>query len=58
MDHLTIWLITGLAAGWLARSVMMGHREYGALGDLVTGCLGAVIGGWLTRKAGVLAPDN
>ncbi len=58
MDHLTIWLGTGLAAGWLARSVMAGHREYGVLGDLTTGCAGAVIGGWVVRKAGVLAPDN
>ena len=58
MDHLLIWLGIGLAAGWITRSIMTAHREYGVLGDLVTGCLGAVVGGWLTRKAGVLAPDN
>lgn len=58
MHHLTIWLAIGLGAGWLARSAMRSHREYGVLGDLTTGCLGAVIGGWMMRQLDVLAPDN
>ncbi len=58
MTHLIIWLATGLVVGWLARIVMQSHRDYGAFGDLLTGCLGAVLGGWMTRRFGVLAPDN
>ena len=58
MTHLIIWLATGLVVGWLARILMQSHRDYGAFGDLITGCLGAVLGGWMTRKFGVLTPDN
>ena len=58
MTNLIIWLATGLVVGWLARILMQSHRDYGAFGDLITGCLGAVLGGWMTRKFGVLTPDN
>ncbi len=58
MHHLTIWLAIGLSAGWITRLAVQGTPQYGILGDLTTGCLGAVIGGWLMRKTGVLAPDN
>lgn len=58
MQHLTIWLAIGLGAGWVARSALRSHREYGVVGDLTTGCLGAVIGGWMMRKFDVLTPDN
>ena len=58
MLHLTIWLAIGLGAGWFARWVLAGGREYGLIGDLTTGCLGAVVGGWLMRKFQVIAPDN
>ena len=58
MTHLIIWLATGLVVGWLARIAMQSHRDYGAFGDLLTGCLGAVLGGWITRRFGVLTPDN
>ena len=58
MLDLTIWLAIGLGAGWFARWVLAGGREYGLIGDLTTGCLGAVVGGWLMRKFQVIAPDN
>ncbi len=58
MYHLTIWLAIGLSAGWITRRAVRGDPQYGILGDLTTGCLGAVVGGWLMRKTGVLAPDN
>ena len=58
MNHVLIWLATGMGVGWLARNALGSHREYGLLGDLTTGCLGAVVGGWLMRESHVFAPDN
>jgi uncharacterized membrane protein YeaQ/YmgE (transglycosylase-associated protein family) len=40
------WLVVGLIAGWLAGKVMSG-AGYGFIGDIVTGLIGAVIGGFL-----------
>ncbi|MGE0815396.1 MAG: DUF1003 domain-containing protein [Vicinamibacterales bacterium] len=57
MLQLITWTVTGLAAGWLARTAMRSRREFGLLGDLITGWLGGVVGGWLFRKLGVVAPD-
>jgi uncharacterized membrane protein/uncharacterized membrane protein YeaQ/YmgE (transglycosylase-associated protein family) len=58
VQQLLTWTATGLGAGWLARTLMRSHRNFGLVGDLVTGWLGALSGGWLLRHAGVLAPDN
>jgi uncharacterized membrane protein/uncharacterized membrane protein YeaQ/YmgE (transglycosylase-associated protein family) len=52
------WTVTGLAAGWFVLTVMRSRREFGVLGDLVMGCLGAVVGGWLFRTVGIVAPDH
>jgi uncharacterized membrane protein YeaQ/YmgE (transglycosylase-associated protein family) len=40
------WLVVGLIAGWLAGKVMTG-AGYGLIGDIVTGLIGALIGGFL-----------
>lgn len=53
-----IWILTGLLAGWVARLAMRSQRDYGLLGDLTTGCLGAVIGGWLLRRLHVWTPED
>ena len=37
---------------------MKGRRDFGVIGDLITGVLGAVIGGWLVRRLDVVTPDN
>lgn len=49
---LIIWLLIGLAAGYLAGHVMKGRRPYGLVGDLVLGLLGAVVGGFLLGLVG------
>lgn len=54
----TVWILTGLFAGWIARIAMRSHRDYGALGDLTTGCLGAVVGGWLLHRLHVWTPAD
>ena len=58
MRHLIIWTAAGLAAGVLARLVTRSSRDFGLAGDLVTGWLGALLGGWIFRRIGFLAPDN
>jgi uncharacterized membrane protein YeaQ/YmgE (transglycosylase-associated protein family) len=40
------WLVVGLVAGWLAGQFMKGGG-YGALGDIIVGLIGAVIGGFI-----------
>jgi uncharacterized membrane protein/uncharacterized membrane protein YeaQ/YmgE (transglycosylase-associated protein family) len=56
--QLLTWTATGLAAGWFVLTVMRSRREFGVLGDLVMGCLGAIVGGWLFRRLGIVAPDH
>ena len=58
MRQLLTWTVTGLAAGWFVLTVMRSRREFGVLGDLVMGCLGAIVGGWLFRRLGIVAPDH
>ncbi|MGE5224043.1 MAG: GlsB/YeaQ/YmgE family stress response membrane protein [Omnitrophica WOR_2 bacterium] len=43
---LLAWIVIGLIAGWLAGLVMKGSG-YGALGDILLGIIGAVIGGFI-----------
>lgn len=48
-----LWfLLIGLAAGWLAGQFMKGSG-YGALGDIIVGVIGALLGGFLFRTLGV-----
>ncbi|MEO1038957.1 MAG: GlsB/YeaQ/YmgE family stress response membrane protein [Pseudomonadota bacterium] len=49
---LIIWLLIGLAAGYLAGVVMKGQRPFGLIGDLILGLLGAVVGGFLLGLLG------
>jgi uncharacterized membrane protein/uncharacterized membrane protein YeaQ/YmgE (transglycosylase-associated protein family) len=58
MLELIIWTATGLGVGWLVRTAMRSRRDFGLLGDLTTGWLGGVVGGWLFRRLGVVAPDD
>ncbi len=50
-----LWfLLIGLAAGWLAGRIMKAGG-YGLMGDLVVGVIGALLGGFLFRLAGLAA---
>jgi uncharacterized membrane protein/uncharacterized membrane protein YeaQ/YmgE (transglycosylase-associated protein family) len=57
-ENVAVWIVTGLFAGWIARFAMRSRRDYGVVGDLVTGWLGAVLGGWLLRQLNVWTPPN
>jgi uncharacterized membrane protein YeaQ/YmgE (transglycosylase-associated protein family) len=43
------WIIVGLIAGFLARAVLPSEQQRagGCVGDLVSGIIGALVGGWL-----------
>ena len=58
MEQAITWVVTGLIVGWLVRTAMKSQRDYGLIGDLVTGSLGAVVGGWLVRQLDIVTPNN
>jgi uncharacterized membrane protein YeaQ/YmgE (transglycosylase-associated protein family) len=47
------WLLIGLIAGWLAGKISRG-QGFGCITDIVLGLVGAVLGGWLFVKLGIL----
>ena len=50
-----VWFILiGLAAGWVAGQLMKGGG-FGAVGDIIVGVIGALLGGFLFRTLGVSA---
>ena len=49
---LILFLLIGLAAGWLAGQVMRGGG-FGVVGDLIVGVIGSFIGGWLFGHLGI-----
>ena len=58
MEQAITWVVTGLIVGWLVRTAMKSERDFGLIGDLVTGSLGAVVGGWLVRQLDIVTPNN
>jgi uncharacterized membrane protein/uncharacterized membrane protein YeaQ/YmgE (transglycosylase-associated protein family) len=57
MEAVATWIATGLIVGWLVRTAMK-SRGFGLMGDLTTGSLGALVGGWLLRSLHIVAPNN
>ncbi len=51
-QSLILFLVIGLAAGWLAGLIMKGGG-FGLVGDLVVGVIGALLGGWLFSLLGI-----
>jgi uncharacterized membrane protein YeaQ/YmgE (transglycosylase-associated protein family) len=50
------WLLVGLAAGWLASTVMRSKR--GILGNLFLGIVGSLVGGFLFSLIGLGGSTN
>lgn len=46
------WIVVGIIAGFLGRSVVPGEGPGGLVGDLVIGVVGALIGGWVFNSFG------
>ena len=53
VQSLLIFLLTGLVAGWIASLVLGGG---GLLRNLVVGVIGALVGGYVLKFAGVTLP--
>jgi uncharacterized membrane protein YeaQ/YmgE (transglycosylase-associated protein family) len=47
------WIVIGLIAGWLAGKISRGEG-YGCITDIVLGLVGALIGGWIFVRLGIL----
>jgi uncharacterized membrane protein YeaQ/YmgE (transglycosylase-associated protein family) len=48
-----VWfMLIGIAAGWLSGQ-LMGGGDHGVVADLVVGVIGALLGGFLFRAAGI-----
>ncbi|MDO4239952.1 GlsB/YeaQ/YmgE family stress response membrane protein [Micrococcus sp.] len=41
------WIVLGLIAGAIARAILPGRQGSGWLGALLTGVVGALLGGWI-----------
>jgi uncharacterized membrane protein YeaQ/YmgE (transglycosylase-associated protein family) len=48
------WIIIGLLAGWIAGHITRG-RGFGCVVDVILGLIGAVVGGWIFTKLGIVA---
>ena len=57
LEFLT-WLLTGVLVGYIVRIAMRTRRDFGLIGDLITGSLGAIIGGWIFRQVGAVEPGG
>jgi uncharacterized membrane protein YeaQ/YmgE (transglycosylase-associated protein family) len=47
------WIVIGFIAGALSGLVVGGRTARGCLPNIVIGILGAFVGGWLARQAGL-----
>lgn len=46
------WIVVGIIAGFLAKTVLPGEGPGGIIGDLVIGVVGAMLGGWIMNSFG------
>jgi uncharacterized membrane protein YeaQ/YmgE (transglycosylase-associated protein family) len=51
-ESLSIIILVGIVAGWLAGQVIQG-TGFGLVGDLIVGLLGAFIGDWLLPQLNI-----
>lgn len=48
------WIVVGLLAGWIAGKITRG-RGFGCIVNILLGLIGAVIGGWIFTRLGIVA---
>jgi uncharacterized membrane protein YeaQ/YmgE (transglycosylase-associated protein family) len=47
------WVVIGLVAGWVAGHLTRG-RGFGCIVDIILGLVGAVLGGWIFTRLGIV----
>ncbi len=47
-----LWIVLGFVAGWLASMFMGTNARQGAIGDIILGVIGALIGGFVMNLFG------
>ena len=52
------WIIFGLVVGVIAKLLMPGRDPGGMVVTMLLGIVGAVLGGWIGRAAGMYAPGE
>lgn len=52
MINIILWILFGALAGWIASMLVGTDERQGALGNIVTGILGAFLGGFLVSLIG------
>jgi len=58
VTYVLTWMLTGILVGWIVRVAMKTRGDFGLTGDLITGSLGAIVGGWIFRHAGMSTPTG
>jgi uncharacterized membrane protein YeaQ/YmgE (transglycosylase-associated protein family) len=48
-----VWLVIGGVIGWLASIIMKTNAQMGIIANVIVGCAGALLGGWLAGLLGV-----
>lgn len=46
------WIVFGAIAGWIASVIMRTDPEQGAVGNVIVGIVGAILGGWIMEALG------
>ncbi len=50
--NIITWIILGALAGWIASMIMKTNDEQGAIGNIIVGIIGAVLGGFVMQALG------
>lgn len=50
MIDIIAFIILGALAGWIASIIMKTNAQQGAIGNIITGIIGAFIGGFLVKS--------
>lgn len=45
--NIFVWIVFGALAGWIASIIMKKNKKMGAIANIVTGIVGAFIGGYI-----------
>jgi uncharacterized membrane protein YeaQ/YmgE (transglycosylase-associated protein family) len=56
LEGIVLWLVVGIAAGWLASAIMKSKR--GIVGYALLGIVGAVVGGFIFALFGLGGASN